>query len=178
MAGLSFVLIVSPITYNHSLLGSKLAYRPLGTTMVVANLPSFSTDADTFEDKTLNQDDVADVVCEILDVQTKSKTFGRVLKLPKATVDAIHCRYSETQDCLFHVIDEFVKQLEPRPTWRVILNALRNPLIDHSRLAQEIERKYSPTLQGIAIHIVSLQSLLVLQSLVESDYLCVQNLLI
>ena len=97
---------------------------------------------DGFKDKILSQDDVPDVVCEILDVRTKSDKFGRVLKLPKATVDSVYQQYSDPQDRLFAVLDEFVKQVEPPPTWRVILEALRNPLIGQHRLAQEIESKY------------------------------------
>ena len=108
-------------------------------------------EADAFKDRTLNQDDVPDVVCEILDVRTKSDKFGRVLKLPKATVDSIYQQYSDPQDRLFAVIDEFVKQVEPLPTWRVIVEALMNPLIGQHRLAQEIESKYCtnpPTDEG------------------------------
>ena len=82
------------------------------------------------------------MVGEILEVQTKSKTFGRVLGLPKVTVDSIHLQYSDPQQCLFAVLDEFVKQVEPPPTWRVILEALRNPLINYHRLALKVERKY------------------------------------
>ena len=109
---------------------------------------NYSPEAGAIEDRTFNQDDVPDVVCEVLDVRTKSNLFGRVLKLPAATVESIHQQYSDPQDRLFHIIDEFVKQVQPPPTWRVILEALRNPLIGHHRLAHEVERKYFPlTLQ-------------------------------
>ena len=101
-------------------------------------------EADTFKDRTLKEEDVPKVVCEILEVQTKSKTFGRVLGLPKVTVDSIHLQHIDPQECLISVLDEFVKQVEPPPTWRVILEALRNPLISQHRLAQEIESKYCP----------------------------------
>ena len=90
----------------------------------------------------MNEEDVPKVVCEILEVQIKSKTFGRVLGLAKVTVESIHMQHSDPQECLFEVLDEFVKQLEPQPTWRVIVEALKNPLIGHSRLAKEIERKH------------------------------------
>ena len=92
----------------------------------------------------MNQDDFPKVVREILEVQTKSKTFGRVLGLPKVTVDSIHQQNSDPQELLFGIIDEFVKQVEPSPTWRVIVEALRDPLIGHPRLAQEIEHTYCP----------------------------------
>ena len=105
--------------------------------------PPFA-ETEMFKDRTLNQEDVPNVVGEILEVQTKSKTFGRVLKLPKATVDSIYQKYSDPQDRLFAVLDEFVKQVEPPPTWRVIVAALRHPLIGQHRLAQEIESKYCP----------------------------------
>ena len=111
-----------------------------------------------FEDRTLNQEDVPKVVCEILEVQTKSKTFGRVLGLPRVTVDSIHQQHSDPQECLFGVLDEFVKQVEPSPTWRVIVEALRNRLIGQHHLAQEIERKYCPlppTDDGTHIYSVS-----------------------
>ena len=93
-------------------------------------------------DKILDENDVAEVVREILHVQNQSITLGRVLKLRKVTVDSICQEYSNPQDRLFRVVDEFVKQVEPSPTWRVIVNALRDPLINQPRLALEIERKY------------------------------------
>ena len=101
-------------------------------------------ETNTFEDRTLNQEDVPKVVCEILEVQTKSKTFGRVLGLPKVTVDSIHQQNSDPQECLISVLDEFMKQVKPPPTWKVIVEALRNPLISQHRLAEEIESKYCP----------------------------------
>ena len=101
-------------------------------------------EADAFKDRILNQKDVPKVVCEILEVQTKSNTFGRVLGVPKVTVDSIHQRHSDSQECLIGVLDEFVKQVESPPTWRVILETLRNPLIGQYRLAQDIESKYCP----------------------------------
>ena len=97
-----------------------------------------------FKDRLLGPADVPDVIYEILDVGMKSDLFGQVLKLNAATVESIHQQYSDPQECLFHIIDELVKQVEPPPTWRVILEALRNPLICEHRLAEEIEWKYCP----------------------------------
>ena len=97
-----------------------------------------------FEDRILVRDDVPGIVAQILDAQTKSKLFGRVLKLPAHTVDRIHVQYSDPEECLFQVMDEFVKQVEPRPTWRAIVNALKNPLIGLTSLAEEIEGKHCP----------------------------------
>ena len=117
--------------------------RTNATALEFFRFPHFA-EAETFKDRTLNQEDVPNVVGEILEVQTKSKTFGRVLGLPKVTVDSIHQQNSDPQECLIGVLDEFVKQVEPPPTWRVIVEALGHPLIGQHRLAQEIESKYCP----------------------------------
>ena len=90
-------------------------------------------------DKTLNKDDATDIVQRLLDLQSKAKTLGRLLKLSKATIDVTPQLTSDPQAPLFFVIDEFLKQVEPRPTWRFILNTLRDPLIGEHSLAQEIE---------------------------------------
>ena len=92
----------------------------------------------------MNQKDVPTVFDEIFDVQTKSELFGRVLKLPALRVKFIHQQHHNPQECLLAVIDEFVKYEGLPPTWRVIVEALRNPLIGLPRLAQGIERKYCP----------------------------------
>ena len=96
----------------------------------------------------LDHDDVPQIASELCQVQTKSKTFGRVLGLPKVTVDSVHQQNSDPQECLFGVLDEFVKQVEPPPTWRVILEALRSPNIRQGNLAQQIEKKLFPDQYG------------------------------
>ena len=103
---------------------------------------SSPTDAVVPEDATLNDDDAMQIVCEIHEVQTKSATLGRLLKVKKTTVDSIHQQYSDPQERLVRVIDEFLKQVEPRPTWRIIANALRSSLINLPALAKKIEEKY------------------------------------
>ena len=87
-----------------------------------------------------------------LDAQTKSELLGRVLKLPASTVSGIHKQYRDPEECLFHVIDEFVRQVEPRPTWRVLLTALRHPTIRLTSLADEIESQHhAPETHGLYI---------------------------
>ena len=77
-----------------------------------------------------------------MDAQNQSEMLGRVLKLPKSTVDAILKQYSDPKDQLFHVIDEFVKQVEPTLTWRVIADAVRHPLVGIPNVAKRIEEKH------------------------------------
>jgi hypothetical protein len=99
------------------------------------------------EEKTLDEHDVTEIVPEILLVQTKSEILGRILKLPKPTVDSIIYKYSDPQEQLIHVIDTFVNQVHPKPTWRAIVDALKNPLINLPHLAEEIKQRHCPHLE-------------------------------
>ena len=92
-------------------------------------------------DKVLQGDDVAEVVSQILDAKTKSKLLGRILRIRADLVDGIIQQYDSPDDRLFNVIDEFVKHNE-NPTLRVIVNALKNPLIGLPNLARAIEKEY------------------------------------
>ena len=102
--------------------------------------------------KTLTDRDVTEVTRELLDISSKSAIFGRLLGLPRATTDQ---RFADPQDHLFHLLDEFAKQVEPRPTWSLILGALRDPLMRECRLAQRIEESLSPATPPAATPLVS-----------------------
>ncbi|CAI8028826.1 hypothetical protein GBAR_LOCUS16380 [Geodia barretti] len=90
-------------------------------------------------DKRLKKDDAVNIVRQLLDVQIKAKTFGRLLELSRAIIEVTPQLTGDPQALSFYIIDEFLKQVDPRPTWRLILNALRDPLIGEHSLAQEIE---------------------------------------
>ena len=86
----------------------------------------------------------------LLPMQTKSEMFGRLLKLPTETVDSIILqRSTDLKNQLFSIIEEFVRQIDPQPTWRVILNALRSPLLKEDRLAMKIENQLFTTRNGM-----------------------------
>ena len=82
------------------------------------------------------------MVEELLEAQNKSKFLGLKLNLPTHVVEGIHDQYSDPQTRLLNVIEEFLRQVEPRPTWRVIVEALRSPAVKLPRLALRLEEKY------------------------------------
>ena len=90
-------------------------------------------------DTTLTRRDLVGVAEELVGVGAKWMLLGLVLGLPKSTVEEIHVQYRDQADQLLHVIAEFLEQKETRPTWRVIINALRSPLIGEHALAEKIE---------------------------------------
>ena len=90
----------------------------------------------------LSQNDDVEIVEELLPAKNKSVFLARKLKLPYYTVDALEKQYTDPQERLYHIIAEFLKGVEPRPTWRVILDALRSPVVNLPRLAEDIERRH------------------------------------
>ena len=45
-------------------------------------------------------------------------------------------------DCLSEMLDCWLKKVYPKPSWKGIVAALRNPVVDEGRLAQKLEQKY------------------------------------
>lgn len=95
-------------------------------------------------DETLTPDDAIRVLEEILEAQNQSEYLGLKLKIPEHEVTSIHKRYSDPKDCLYQVILKFLKQTEPRPTWRTIAAALRSPVVNLPKLAMKVEAAHIP----------------------------------
>lgn len=95
---------------------------------------------------TLRKDDVTTLAEKLFSVQSKAMTLGRILKV--STDHLAHKQYTDPLECLIGVLDGFVKQIKPRPTWKVVLGALRSPLIGELGLAREIENSLSPSQNG------------------------------
>ena len=97
-------------------------------------------------DVSLAPDDVMEVLEELLPAQNKSFNLGLKFKLPLHEAEAIHGKAQSAQDYLRDVLVKFLKQVEPRPTWRVIVDALRSPAVDLPQLANRVEAAHFPDL--------------------------------
>ena len=95
-------------------------------------------------DETLSESDAAEILEELLSAQNQSYLLGMKLKLPLHEVEAIHLKYSDQRERLLHVIIAFLRQAEPRPTWRVIVEALRNPIVNLPALARRVVAAHFP----------------------------------
>ena len=96
-----------------------------------------------------------DVLEELLPAQNKSYQLGLKLKLPQYAVEAIHSKDLPPEKYLFRVLIKFLQQVEPRPTWRVIVQALRSPVVDLPALAKAIEAAHFPDPQPLVTASVS-----------------------
>ena len=85
-----------------------------------------------------------DVLEEILPAQNQSYELGLKLKVPEHEVESIHSTFTKPRNRLLHVLIAFAKQVEPRPTWRVIVDALRSPAVNVPQLAERVEAAHFP----------------------------------
>ena len=90
-------------------------------------------------DRTLDSKDSTDIARKLLGLENKAQNLGRVLELPKYIIDITPPPSHVTHAAILYIIDELLKQVEPRPTWTVILAALRHPLVGEAGLARDIE---------------------------------------
>ena len=79
-----------------------------------------------------------------MEAQNQSYVLGLKLKLPQYVVDGIYEAHSQPQDRLLQVLIAFTKQVDPRPTWRAIVSALRSPAVNLPQLAMKVEATHYP----------------------------------
>ena len=94
--------------------------------------------------ETLTPDGAVDVLEELLPAQNKSYELGLKLKLPQHVVEAIHSKEFPPDKYLLKVLIKFLQQVEPRPTWRVIVEALKSPAVNLPALARTVEAAHFP----------------------------------
>ena len=92
----------------------------------------------------MTPDNAADILEEILDAQNKSYYLGLKLKVAQCEVEAIHKTYTDPLDRLLHIFIAFLKGVKPKPTWRVIVDALRSRAVNLTALAEKVEEAHCP----------------------------------
>ena len=68
--------------------------------------------------------------------------MGLKLGIPDHVLQSIRRNFTDPDECLYEVILEFLKQEEPRPTWRAIIDALKDASVNYTHLACELERRH------------------------------------
>ena len=78
--------------------------------------------------------------------QNSAHLLGLMLNVKPHDVEAIQNKYQDPRDRLYHIIIAFLRQAEPRPTWRVIVGALRSRTVNLTALAERVEAAHFPDL--------------------------------
>ena len=92
----------------------------------------------------LSPNDAVQVLEELLPAQNQSYELGLKLKLPPHEVESIDSTYSKPRQRLLRIIMLFLNQVDPKPTWRVIVDALKSPLVNLHQLARAVEIAHFP----------------------------------
>ena len=75
---------------------------------------------------------------ELVEAQNHYYVLGLQLLLPHE-VEAIHRQYQDPKERLVQILIAFTNQIEPRPTWRVNVEALRSPSVNLPAIAARVE---------------------------------------
>ena len=94
--------------------------------------------------ETLTPDDAGKILEKLLEAQNQSFMLGLGLNLRLHEVEAIHERYQDARERLLHIIIAFLRQAEPTPTWRAIVDALKSPVVGLTALARRVEAAHFP----------------------------------
>ena len=130
--------------YRRSLFSWPQIWRQVGVVAIYVVFHYFSPRAAPTCDEILQKGDLYEVVEALLEAKDKAYELGLRLKLSPDEVKSIRNTYQDPQDRLTAIIEYLLKQVEPRPTWRLIVNALRSPLVDLPRLAKDVEAAHCP----------------------------------
>ena len=80
---------------------------------------------------------------ELFDVKRKWYNIGLQLKVPDTKLDEIESTSKDDIEvALRRVLQEWLKQLEPRPTWGSLVRALRSRTVSEHDLAANLEGRY------------------------------------
>ena len=90
----------------------------------------------------LTEGDLATVLNEIFEARVHAYYVGLNLKVSTDVLESIESQYSDDRRRLHHVILEFLKRIDPKPTWRAIVDALKSPTVNMAKLAEKIEAKF------------------------------------
>jgi hypothetical protein len=105
--------------------------------------PSSPPDSDSLKDT-----DEGEIFEELQSAMNHTQFLALKLKIPSFTTDSIHSQYPNPKDRLLHTIKAFLKQVDPEPTWKTIVEALRSRSVNLPRLALELEQRHCPSTAG------------------------------
>jgi len=69
--------------------------------------------------------------------------IGVQLDIPHTTLDCFKQSYSDPSDLMREMLKCWLDTaVDPRPTWEVVIAALRSPIVDKKSVAEQLESKY------------------------------------
>ena len=86
--------------------------------------------------------DLKDVQELLIGISHKWYDVGVQLNLESGVLKRIQRQYSNPADCLREMLEEWLKRVNPYPSWRALVQALTTHAVSERRLAEEINNKF------------------------------------
>ena len=91
--------------------------------------------------KILTEEDADEILEELIPAQNESYMLGIKLKLPLYQLDSIQDQFTNSRERLLQTMIAFLRQ-ESKPTWSVIVAALRSLAVNQQALANRVEKAH------------------------------------
>ena len=96
----------------------------------------------------LNIDDLKTVRTEVLPAAFKWYDLGVELEISPNTLDTIKkAKKDDPIECLCELIAKWLRGVDPKPTWKALIAALRSTVVGYQSLAEKLESKYCESLR-------------------------------
>ena len=83
------------------------------------------------------------LLTELHPVRASWYNIGLHLDIPYTTLDCFMRNYTDPLDLMREMLKHWIKaSVDPHPTWKVVVTALRSPLVNEKNVAAQLESKY------------------------------------
>ena len=89
--------------------------------------------------------DLAVALEEVYDARSKWYDIGIMLKIPVSTLNSIRAQYHDPKDALREMLTVWLNSVDPKPTWRALVDVLQSKVVAEAQLADQLERKWCHT---------------------------------
>ena len=90
----------------------------------------------------LSTDDLQEVLDATFAARKSYRFLGLALRLSPDIVDCICNKIGDEKDKLCEILQEFLRKIDPPPTWDLLIAALETQTVDQKQLAQALRVKY------------------------------------
>ena len=93
----------------------------------------------------LGPDNLNDVRKELWDISVKWYDIGLELRLRTGVLENIRYQNQDAPTCLREMLLQWLKKVDPPPTWEGVACALESRTVGEPRLAEQLRTKYCKT---------------------------------
>ena len=91
---------------------------------------------------TLTETDLPVVVEELHEAAAKWKQIGTQLGMSTGTLNEIEVTSRDSKTQLLEMVTQWLKKVDPLPTWEAVIEVLKKGIIGEARLADQLKNKH------------------------------------